>query len=82
MDTSISELEGRIEGLANLLLLLTAKLDIKGIIDDSEISAGLNRKADKLKGLDPAVLESARHALKHLADQLDDARKNRQIQAG
>ncbi len=78
MDTSLSELEGRIEALADLLLLLTGSLDKLDIIDDSKISSLLRRKADKLKGLDPVVLESAQKSLRHFADELDAARNVRQ----
>ena len=69
------ELAGRIEGVAQALLHLTALLEMQGVIDGPRLSRAL-RSAQGPSVL--PVLETARHTLRELAEKLDGARTERQ----
>lgn len=69
------ELAGRIEGVAQALLLLTADLEMWGLIDGPRLS--LAWRSARHPNVLP-VLETARHTLTELAQALDDARSSRQ----
>lgn len=75
-----NELEGRIEGISQLLLYLTAQLEIDNSLDGNTISKSLRHKTGSIKRLDPPVLQSAQRVMLHLADCLDAARTERQKQ--
>ncbi|KAB2905581.1 MAG: hypothetical protein F9K35_01520 [Burkholderiaceae bacterium] len=71
------ELAGRVEGVAQALLYLTAELEMRGVIDGPRLAQAW-RTAQGPNVL-PA-LETARHTLHELAQALDEARTNRQAQ--
>lgn len=71
------ELGGRIEGVAQALLLLTADLEMRGLIDGPRLAQAW-RSTRSPNAL--ALLETARHTLAELAQALDDARSYRQSQ--
>ena len=71
------ELAGRIEGVAQALLHLTAGLEMRGIIDGPRLAQAW--RTAQSPNVQP-VLETARHTLRELAQALDDARTNRQAQ--
>lgn len=71
------ELAGRIEGIGQALLLLTADLEMRGLIDGPRLS--LAWRSARRSNVRP-VLETARHTLVEMAQALDYARMNRQAQ--
>lgn len=76
MDTrNFDELAGRVEGVGQALLYLTAELEMAGIIDGPRLSRAW-RTAQRPNVL--PVLETAHRTLLELAQTLDDARTNRQ----
>lgn len=72
---NFDELAGRIEGVGQALLLLTAALEMQGVIDGPRMSRAW-RSAQRPNVL--PVLETARHTLAEMAQALDDARTKRQ----
>lgn len=77
-ERNFDELAGRIEGVAEALLHLTALLEMQGVIDGPRLSEAW-RKARRSNVL--PVLETARHTLQELAVGLDRARSARQSPA-
>ena len=71
------ELAGRIDGIGQALLRLTAALEMQGVIDGLQVSA-LWRQAAKTHPDDQAVHRKAHMTLMQLAQLLDDARSSRQ----
>lgn len=71
------ELAGRVEGVAQALLYLSAELEMKGFIDGPRLSRAW-RKAQPPNVL--PVMETARVTLCELAQALDGARAQRQAQ--
>ncbi|MHC3433677.1 hypothetical protein [Delftia lacustris] len=71
------ELAGRIEGVGQALLYLTAELEMRGFIDGLRVTQAW-RSAQRPNVL--PVLETARRTLCELAQALDDARTSRQSQ--
>lgn len=69
------ELAGRIEGIGQALLLLTADLEMRGVIDGPRLS--LAWRTAQRPNVQP-VLETARHTLVEMAQALDGARMKRQ----
>lgn len=69
-------LAGRIDGIGQALLRLTAELEMVGVIDGSRVSAGWTEAADG-RQLANEVHRSARATLLQLAATLDDARQAR-----
>ncbi|MDZ7862428.1 hypothetical protein [Acidovorax sp.] len=72
------ELAGRIEGVGQALLYLTAALEMQGVIDGPRLSQAW-RSAQQPNVL--PVLETARRTLHELAGTLDGARTARQSPA-
>lgn len=73
------ELIGRIQGLADFVLSLTAQLEINGIIDGPVFTERLNARAQTLNITDrPQCTATTRRMLSDLAEQLDDMRAVRQ----
>ncbi|GKS85556.1 hypothetical protein AVMA1855_15410 [Acidovorax sp. SUPP1855] len=75
---NFDELAGRVEGVGQALLYLTAELEMAGIIDGPRLAQAW-RTAQRPNVL--PVLETARRTLLELAHALDEARKNRQALA-
>lgn len=71
------ELAGRIDGIGQALLRLTAELEMQGIIDGPRVSAAWRRAAQPYT-LDTAMHRSAYTTLQLLTKLLDDARSSRQ----
>lgn len=71
---NFDELAGRIEGIGQALLHLTAALEMGGAIDGRRLAQGW-RRARRCNVL-PAM-ETARRTLHELADELDAARQAR-----
>lgn len=71
------ELAGRIDGIGQALLRLTAALEMQGVIDGLQVSA-LWRQAAKAHPDDQAVHRKAHMTLMQMAQLLDDARSSRQ----
>lgn len=74
-ERNFDELAGRIEGVAQALLHLTADLEMRGVIDGPRLAQAW-RTAQSPNVL--PVLETARHTIRELAQALDNARTNRQ----
>ncbi len=71
------ELAGRIDGLGQALLRLTAALEMQGVIDGPLVS---ERWREAARGCpdDSTMHRSARKTLLQLAELLEDARSSRQ----
>ena len=80
MDTmnkqDFDELAGRIDGMGQTLLRLTAELEMQGVIDGSRVSAAWVQVADQ-RSETTEVHRSAHRALRQLAQMLDEARSSR-----
>ena len=72
-----NDLAGRIEGIAQALLRLTALLEMQGLIEGPHISS-LWKEAVSERSANTVLRKSARKTLLHLASELDLARKSRQ----
>lgn len=70
------ELAGRIDGIGQALLRLTAELEMQGVIDGSRVSAAWVQVADR-RPETTEVHRSAHRALRQLAQMLDEARGSR-----
>ena len=70
------ELAGRINGIGQALLRLTAELEMQGVIDGPRVSAAWTRAAKPHNG-DTAVHRSSHTTLLQLAQLLDEARGGR-----
>ena len=77
MDTNdFDKLAGRIDGIGQALLRLTAELEMQGVIDGSRVSAAWVQVADRR----PETTEVHRIShltLRNLAQMLDEARSSR-----
>ena len=73
----LDELDGRIDGIGQALLRLTAELEMQGLIDGSRISAAWRTVADR-RPETTAVHHSAHKTLVQMARMLDGARSARQ----
>lgn len=71
------DLAGRIDGIGQALLRLTAELEMQGVIDGPRVSAAWQRAAT-VQPDDQAVHRTANRTLLQLAQMLDDARCFRQ----
>lgn len=77
MDTTqLDELSGRIDGIGQALLRVTAELEMQGIIDGSRVSAAWRTVADR-RPETTAVHHSAHSTLRQLSQMLDEARSSR-----
>lgn len=76
-DRDFNELAGRIEGVARLVLHLTAALEDAGTIDGPCFADGLRSAVRPSEDAAPH-LTAAKQTLVELADALDDARSSRQ----
>lgn len=76
-DESFDTLAGRIDGIGQALLRLTAELEIQGLIDGLRVSAAWRDVADRRPQATPAH-RSAHSTLRQMAQMLDDARRARQ----
>ena len=74
-DEQFKEMEGRIDGVARVLMALIADLEIRENLDGERFCQGLRRTAEG-RGKHPGLETSAR-VMKTIADELDDARRNR-----
>ena len=74
--TDFDELAGRIDGIGQALLRLTAELEMQGLIDGTRVSAAWTRAAQPHSG-DKAVHHSSHKTLAQLAQMLDEARSSR-----
>ncbi len=70
------DLTGRINGIGQALLRLTAELEMKGLIDGPRVSAAWLRAAAPFGG-PSAAHRSTTKVLQQLADLLDEARQSR-----
>lgn len=70
------ELAGRINGIGQALLRLTAELEMQGVIDGPRVSATWRRGAESCSGDHPAN-HSTRVVLLQLAQLLDESRAAR-----
>ncbi len=78
-EKDFDELSGRIEGLANFVLSLTAQLEINGHIDGPEFTGAIHRyAAGRTIPGQPECAAAARVMLAGLADELDRMRARRQ----
>lgn len=75
-----TELAGRIEAVARVVLHAVAVLEERSIIDGPRFSAGL-RQSVQTQPDSPAHLAVAQERLQELAENLDDARAVRQSRA-
>lgn len=75
-DEAFDTLAGRIDGIGQALLRLTAELEMQGLIDGSRVSAAWLQVADRRPEETP-VHRSAHNTLRQLAQMLDDARQVR-----
>lgn len=75
------ELAGRIEGVAQAVLQLSAMLEMQGVIDGPLLS---NRWRDAIphRNADTELRQAALRTLQDLARSLEDARSSRQARAG
>lgn len=76
-ETNFDELAGRIDGIGQALLRVTAQLEMQEIIDGPRVSE-LWRQAAKTHPGDQAVHHRAHKTLLQLVQMLDDARCARQ----
>ena len=77
MDTAkLDELSGRIDGIGQALLRLTAELEMQGVIDGSRVSAAWRQVADTRPERTEAH-RSAHYTLRQLAQMLDEAGSSR-----
>lgn len=72
------ELAGRIDGIGQALLRLTAELEVQSLIDGSRVSAAWTQVAQQRLVEGKAVSQAAHVTLLQLAGLLDDARAARQ----
>lgn len=70
------DLAGRIDGIGQALLRLTAELEMQGVIDGPRVSAAWVQVADRRPEA-TEVHRWAHKALRQLAQMLDDARQSR-----
>lgn len=75
-DEAFDKLAGRIDGIGQALLRLTAELEVQGLMDGSRVSAAWRDVADRRPEESP-VHRSAHNTLRQLAQMLDDARQAR-----
>lgn len=73
---NFDELAGRIDGIGQALLRLTAELEMQNIIDGSRVSTAWMQVADR-RPETTEVHRSAHRALRQLAQMLDEARSSR-----
>ena len=74
-DEQFEELGGRIDGVARVLMALIADLEIRENLDGERFCHGLRQTAAG-RGKHPGLEASAR-VMKAIADEIDDARRNR-----
>ena len=74
-DEQFEEMEGRIDGVSRVLMALIADLEIRESLDGERFCHGLRRTAEG-RGKHPGLETSAR-VMKAIADEIDDARRNR-----
>jgi hypothetical protein len=74
--TEFNELAGRIQGLSDFLLHLTAQLEVDGIIDGPRLTKGLRVFAHRRR-FPEEHLTAAKRTLDELAHFLDEAREAR-----
>lgn len=75
--TGLDELAGRIDGLAQALLRLTAQLEIDGFIRGPQLAKAWRQARPEPLALG-VQLQASRKVLLQMAEQLDAARANRQ----
>jgi len=76
--TGLDELAGRIDGLAQALLRLTAQLEIDGFIRGPQLTQAWRQARPEHLALG-IQLQASRKVLLQMAEQLDTARSNRQM---
>lgn len=75
-NTNFDELAGRIDGIGQALLRLTAELEMQGVIDGLRVSAAWVQVANR-RPETTAVHRSAHNTLVQMAQMLDEARSTR-----
>lgn len=81
MDTkAFDELAGRVDGVAQALLRITAELEMTRRIDGTRLARGWREARPDRLAVNPQ-LQASRRVLLQLADQLDAARQSRAISA-
>lgn len=77
MDTkAFDELAGRVDGVAQALLRITAELEVARLIDGPRLAQAWRGARPEQLAVEPQ-LQASRRVLQQLADQLDVARQNR-----
>lgn len=76
-DTQFEEMEGRIDGVARVLMALIANLEIRENLNGQRFCHAL-RKSAEARGKHPGLETSAR-VMKAIADDIDQARHNRSM---
>lgn len=74
---NFDELAGRIDGIGQALLRMTAELEMQGVIDGPRVSAAWLQVAERRPETSD-LLRSAHKTLRQLALMLDEARDARQ----
>ena len=72
-----SELEGRIDGIAQALLRVVAELEVQRLIDGPRLSEAWRNARPEHLATGP-VMHASRTVLLQLAEQMDDARAFRE----
>ncbi|MFZ7336154.1 hypothetical protein ACLS0R_07760 [Comamonas jiangduensis] len=73
----LENLTGRIDGLAQALLRLTAQLEMQGYVDGPQLSQAWQAARPEHLAVGP-VLQASRCTLVQLAQELDSARAHRE----
>jgi len=80
MDTTdFDELAGRIEGIAQAVLHLSAAMEIEGIIDGPQLSQSWRRSVSDQSAEADAMRKTAQRTLSELSQALDAARTIRHL---
>lgn len=75
--TDLDELAGRIDGVAQAMLRLTAQLEMDGFMPGPRLAQAWRQARPEHLALD-VQLQASRKVLLQMAEQLDAARSNRQ----
>lgn len=75
--TTLEELAGRVDGVAQALLRLTAQLEVAGVIHGPRVCESWRQARPESLAVDQP-LQASRKVLMQLAEQLDAARSNRE----
>ena len=73
-----TELAGRIEAIGRAVLRLTAELEMQRLIDGPRVAQAWQQAVPEHVAAESPLLHCARHCLHDMAQQLDEARSQRQ----